>query len=131
MTDYIFNPEEQLKKFIYDRKEEKNHKRPSKHFLKSYAEKILEVARNWQKRNTFSVNSNISVMHSVDIFIADLESDLEISNDKKYKIVWKEKYDELRSIQFEFLKNYIEELGEGGEILEFPGSAKYEYVVTA
>ena len=110
MTDYIFNPEEQLKKFLYDRKEEKNYKRPSRHFLKSYAEKILEVAINWQKRNTFSVDSYISVMHSVDIFIADLESDLEISNDKKYKIVWNEKYDELRSIQFEFLKNYNEEL---------------------
>ncbi len=44
--------------------------------------------------------------------MADLESDLTIANDKKYRIEWENKLSKLNSIKNKFLKEYKENLNE-------------------
>jgi hypothetical protein len=114
MISEPFNPETEFKKFHESErknyKSERLQKRPSKIFLKQFAGKILDVANKWQSMNDNSLTEVIATSHSIDIFLADLDSDLELNNDEKYKIEWNKKHDKLKNIQLDFLKGYFENI---------------------
>lgn len=114
MVNDKFNPEEEFKKFLNDIKDdlafEKRQKRPSQYLLEMYAEKILEIAHKWQSLNQYSLDEVTSVKSSIDIFLADLDSDLSINNDKKYSAIWIEKLDKLKFIQHQFITKYKENI---------------------
>lgn len=95
--------EEEIKLFLKNRGEEKYLKRPSVHFLMSYANLILRIANDWQSKNYLSLESVISVRLDINIFKADVESDLSIGNDRKYRQVWDSKYEKLQYIKNKFL----------------------------
>lgn len=105
-----FNPETEFKKFHIDNREkycfEIRQKQPSENLLEQFAQKILEIVEKWQSMNKYSKNEVISARHLVDIFISDFSSDLEITNDKKYRTEWEAKYRELKGIQNDFVNSY-------------------------
>ena len=112
MISETFNPETEFKKFHEGNREsynfERRQKRPSKYLLESFAGKILDVANKWQSMNEYSQNEVIEVRLYIDIFLADLESDLELKNDEKYRTEWNRKNDKLKSFQHDFLNGYLE-----------------------
>ncbi|OYU78852.1 MAG: hypothetical protein CFE23_16680 [Flavobacterium sp. BFFFF1] len=114
MSEDIFNPETEFKKFHSDKREDYNfeirQKRPSEYFLKRFAEKISSVVDKWQSMNTYSMSEVISARYQIDIFLADLDSDLALNKDEKYKAEWEKKYAKLKGIQNEFVKRYKESL---------------------
>lgn len=114
MTTEPFNPETEFKKFHESNREsynfERRQKRPSKYLLESFAGKILDVANKWQSMNEYSQTEVITARLFIDIFLADLESDLALKNDEKYRAEWKKKHDKLKSFQHDFLKGYLESI---------------------
>ncbi|HEY0045160.1 MAG TPA: hypothetical protein VGB44_00445 [Flavobacterium sp.] len=107
-----FNPESEFSALHQNLKEELNfesgQRRPSINLLAKYADKILEVVNEWQSLNYHMQMEVVSAKQSLEIFNADLQSDLEIYEDKKYTAVWNEKYLRLKSIQNHFLKSYLQ-----------------------
>ena len=114
MNDNVFNPESEFKKFQNDKRDNYrfliNQKRPSVNFLEQFAEKILVVAEKWQSMNEYSMNEVISTRNAIDIFLSDLDSDLSVKDDAEYRIIWNRKYNDLRGIQENFKKDYLQSI---------------------
>lgn len=61
--------------------------------------------------NQFQQSEVVTVRLEIDIFLADLESDLALNKDEKYKAEWDKKYTKLKGIQHKFLQRYLNTLG--------------------
>ena len=60
--------------------------------------------------NEYSMNEVISTRNAIDIFLSDLDSDLSVKDDAEYRIIWNRKYNDLRGIQENFKKDYLQSI---------------------
>jgi len=113
MSRCIFNPKSEFQEFHLNNRDdymfEIKQKRPSEFFLDNFAKVILKCAEKWQSMEEISIPEVTSLENEIDIFLADLPSDLSINNDKEYRQKWKEKYSKLKQIQSNLEKAYSEQ----------------------
>lgn len=106
-TNNGFNPEYEFKRFLCDQRDEERCQRPSIFFLKSYADKILEIAHHRLLENKISPDFVLTVDENISSIKNNIETDLKNNDDKKFKVAWKYKKNALDNLKDSLLQEYL------------------------
>lgn len=104
-----FNPKQEIKDFLMARRDENYSKRPSIHYLKSYADLLLNIAVVMDSKSEEMSMQLTSVKMNLKIFKSDLTGSLQHDYDKdnkRYLGNWRIEKEKVDSIKFRLLKIY-------------------------
>lgn len=104
-----FNPKNEIKDFLMARRDETNLRRPSIHYLKSYADLLLNIAVVMDSKCEEMSMQLTSIKMNLKIFKSDLTGSLQHDYDKdnkRYLGNWRIEKEKIDSIKFRLLKIY-------------------------
>jgi len=106
----IFNPNEEIKEFL------KNHKEEflldySKNSLESYAEKLLDLINNWESKENKKIEEVHFIKHQIKNFKSDFTDGLPNNYDNKnknHRQKWSIQKKLIDNLKIKFLNTYNE-----------------------
>lgn len=108
-----FNPKQEIKDFLMARRDETYSKRPSIHYLESYADLLLNIANIMDSEREEMAMQLLGIKMNIKIFKSDLTGNLQHDYDKdnkRYPGNWRIEKGKADAIKFKLLKIYDDNL---------------------